>query len=154
MGRFYTASFDNIGVSAAQDLWGIATAATTSLILHGVIVGQSSDYGDAAAEGLRILIIRGATTVGSGGSAVTPSPNPPGGAAASSTVRRNDTTAATGGSPLTMVADAFNIQAGYQLWLPPEVRIIVAPSSRLVVNLPAAPTDVIQVSSTIFFEEV
>jgi hypothetical protein len=153
MARIYTAAFDNIAVSAAQDLFEIAPAATAGVVIHKLLIGQSSDYGDAQAEGLRLLIIRGATSTGTGGATITPANTIPGGAAASSTVKRNNTTAATGGTPVTLHADCFNVQAGYQFIWTPETRLAVAPSSRVVVNLPAAPVDAITMSATIYFEE-
>jgi hypothetical protein len=153
MGRVYSAIFDAVAVSVAQDLFEIAPPATTGILIHGLVIGQNTDYGDAQAEGLRILLIRGATTTGSGGATITPNPATPGEAAASSTVKRNNTTAATGGSPLTIHADCFNVQAGYQFWWTPETRLGCAPSSRIVVNLPAAPIDAITMSATLYYEE-
>jgi hypothetical protein len=154
MARIYAANFDAIAVTAAQDFFEIAPPATASVLLHGLMIGQSTDYGDAQAEGLRLLIIRGATTTGSGGATITPAQAIPGGAAASSTVKRNNTTAATGGTPVTLHADCFNVQSGYQFWWTPETRLICAPSSRIVVNLPAAPADSITFSATLYFEEL
>lgn len=153
MSRYYSVSFDNVAVSAAQDLFEVATASSAGVRLHGLVVGQSSDYGDSAAEGLRILIIRAHTSSGSGGSAPTPTVLTPGGSAASSTTEANNTTPASGGSPVTIHADTFNVQAGYQIWWPPEMRPACAPSSRIVVNLPAAPADALTMSATLYFEE-
>ena len=152
-GRIYSISFDDIAVSTAQDLFEVATPATTGVTLHGVFIGQSSDYGDAQAEGRRILVIRGATTSGTATS-VTPVKRLPGSGASVCTCKRNSTVAATGGAPETLHADAFNVQAGYQFWWTPETQPIVAPSSRIVVNLPAAPADEIRVSATLIFEEM
>ena len=152
-GRVYSISFDNIAVSTAQDLFEIATPATTGIALHGLMVAQSSDYGDAAAEGLRILVIRGATTTGTATS-VTPVSRMAGTGASVCTCKRNSTVAATGGTPVNVHADAFNVQAGYQLWWTPETQPVVAPSSRVVINLPAAPADAITVSATLIFEEM
>jgi hypothetical protein len=152
-GRIYSIVFTDIAVSAAQDLFEIATPAATGVNLLGLMVGQSSDYGDAQAEGARVLVIRGATTTGSGGASVTPVQMMPGTGASVCTCKRNNTTAATGGTPVQVHNDAFNIQSGYQFWWTPETTPRVAPSSRIVVNLPAAPTDAIQMSATLIFEE-
>lgn len=153
MARMYSIAFDAIAVSVAQDLFEITAPATCGVVLHGLVMGQSTDYGDAAAEGLRVLIIRGYTVSGSVGSSVTATPLIPGGAAASSTCERNNTTVANTGSPVTVHADCWNIQAGYQMWWTPETRIYVAPSTRIVINLPAAPADAITMSATLYFEE-
>lgn len=147
----YSCTFVGIAVSAAQDLFEIATPATSSVAIHGLVLGQSSDYGDAQAEGLRIQLIRGHTTTGSGGATITPVQLVPGGAAASSTVKRNNTTVATGGSPLVCWVDVWNVQAGYQMWWPPESHILVAPSSRIVVTQ-TAPADEITMSGTLIYE--
>ena len=152
-GRIYSISFDNIAVSTTQDLFEIATPATTGAALLGLFIGQSSDYGEAQAEGLRVLVIRGATTTGTATS-VTPVSRLPGTGASVCTCKRNSTVAATGGTPVNVHADAFNVQAGYQYWWTPETTPTVAPSSRVVVNLPAAPTDAITVSATLIFEEL
>lgn len=153
-GRIYSIVFTDIAVSAAQDLFEIATPAGTGAALLGLMIGQTSDYGDAQAEGARLLVIRAATTTGSGGASVTPVPMMPGTGASVCTCKRNNTTAATGGTPVNVHADAFNIQAGYQLWWTPETKPRVAPSSRIVVNLPNIPTDAIQMSGTLIFEEL
>ena len=74
-----------------------------------------------------------ATTTGSGGAAVTPQPLVPSEAVASSTVARNNTTVATDGTPLILVADAWNIAQPYR-W---DGRIIIPASTRLVVRTTA-----------------
>ncbi|HUS97124.1 MAG TPA: hypothetical protein VMX97_10325 [Hyphomicrobiaceae bacterium] len=153
MSRMYSASISEVAVSAIQDLWELVAATNVSVVIHGLLIGQSTDYGDAAAEGLPIQFTRGFTVSGSGGSTVTPTALDPGGAAADATVEANNTTQATT-SGVQIFADAFNIQAGYQLWFPPENRITIAGAQRLVVELPVAPTDSITLSSTIFFEEL
>ena len=51
-------------------------------------------------------------------------------------------------------ADAFNIQAGYQIILPPEMRWEVSPSDVLIVELQTAPSDSATFSGTVYFEEI
>ena len=153
MGRMYSASISEVAVSAIQDLWELAAATNVAVVIHGLVIGQSTDYGDAAAEGLPIQFTRGHTVSGLFGSTVTPTALDPGGATADTTVEANNTTQATT-SGVLVFADAFNVQAGYQLWFTPETRITIAGGQRLVVELPVAPTDAITVSSTIFFEEI
>ena len=152
--RLYAVTLDNISVAAAQDLFEIATPATTGCTLLGLFVGQTTRQGDAQAEMLRWLVIRGATTTGSGGATITAAPGlSPGVGAWSSTVKRNNTTLATGGTPQIMHADCFNVQAGIAHWWTPETMIECAPSSRLVINLPEAPSAAMTVSATLYFEE-
>ena len=155
MTRRYSATFDNIAVAAAQDLFEIATPATTGCALWGIFIGQTNRFGDAMAEGLRVLVIRGATTTGSGGATITAAAGlSPGVGVWSSTVKRNNTTAATGGTPQTLHADCFNVQAGYQFWWTPETMPRCAPSSRIVVNIPETPGASMTMSAALYFEEI
>lgn len=154
MGRIYSVQFNNVAVSAAQDLFEIVAPADAAVVLHSLIVGQSSDAGDAEAELLRWLILRGHTTSGSGGSSVTPVPLAAGDAAFGGTAEANNTTAATGGTPATVHADVFNVALGIQYRPTPEERIIISPSQRLVVNLPGAPADALTMSGTAIIEEI
>lgn len=153
--RMYSALFNNVAVSAAQDIFEIVAPSTAMVVVHSCFLGQVTDYGDAASEGLRVQFIRGHTGSGSGGSTVTPvrlgGNNYP---TAASTVEANNTTPASGGSPDTVFIDVFNIQVGWQYIPPPEQRIYVRPSERLVLNLPTAPADAITMSGTLIFEEI
>jgi hypothetical protein len=154
MSRRYSATFDNIAVTAAQDLFEIATPATTGCTLLGLFVGQTSRQGDTQAEMLRWLILRGATTTGSGGATITAASGlSPGVGVWSSTVKRNNTTAATGGTPQTLHADCFNVQQGIAFWWTPETAPEIAPSSRVVVNIPETPSASMTMSGTLYFEE-
>ena len=153
VGAPYSATFSAIAVSAAKDLFEITAPSTHRVAIREIRVGQYSDAGDAAAEILSILIIRGYTTTGSGGAAVTPSLLIPSDGVAASTVKRNNTTVAADGTPLILMADAWNIQAPF-LWLPDQNhRLIIAPSQRLVVRI-TAPADSITTNGTLVFEEL
>lgn len=152
MPRRYSCAMSAVAVTAQSDLWEITAPAAGIVRIAGVLIGQSTDYGDAAAEGLTIDIIRAYTSSGSGGSSVTPTPTNSSDSAAGSTVERNNTTIASGGSPVTLLSDAMNIQAGYQMIWPPEHMPILRNSERLVVRM-SAPADSLTVSSTLIFEE-
>ena len=152
MPRQYAATFAAVSVTAAQDVFEITAPSTGVVRLMGLVLGQSSDYGDAQAEGLSLTIVRGYTTSGSGGSAVTPSLLNSSNPAASAAVEANNTTVATTGTAVTLHADAWNVQAGYQLWWPPEVRPAARNSERIVVRS-TAPADAITLSGTLYFEE-
>ena len=155
MGRFYTVTFENVAVTAAQDLISLLPAANKPCTLHTVSISQSTDYGDAAAEGLRIKIIRGHTTVGSGGSSATPAKNDPGnGTAAGVTARVNDTTIASSGTAVDLWAENWNIQVPFYYRPTPEERIIWANAEYLVVRLMAAPADSITCSGSAVLEEI
>jgi len=158
MGMMYRAVFEDIAVSAAQDLFEILAPADAVVKVHEVYVGQSSDYGDASAEGLAISIVRGegSVTSGSGGGSVTPAPQEKGFAAAGSVVERNNTTKMVVGTGTLVVVhnDAFNIQSGWQYIPTPEGRPVISPGDRLTVELVGAPADAITMSATVVFEEI
>lgn len=157
MGRFYSASFSATSVSAAVDCFEILAATGKPFILHEVVLSQSSDYGDSAAEGLSVLIKRatGSYTSGSGGSTATPAKHATNDAAAGPTAETNNTTQASAGSGAltTIRAEAFNVQAGYQYLPPPEQRLAFLPSEACVISL-TAPADAITLSGTVVFEEI
>lgn len=156
MGRFYSVPFSAVSVSAAVDVFEVLAASGKPFILHEIAIAQSSDYGDAAAEGLSILIKRatGSYTSGSGGSTVTPAKHATNDAAAGPTAETNNTTQASAGSgALTAVrAEAFNVQAGYQYLPTPEQRMVFLPTEACVVSI-TAPSDALTLSGTLVFEE-
>ncbi len=153
MGRKYSVVVDAQAGTAAQDLVEINAAATKPVIIHEVRCSQSSDAGDAQDEMLQLKLVRGHTTSGSGGSAVTPTPLDPGDAAFGGTCERNNTTQATGGTPVTLLAEGFNVRAGF-IWLPtPECRPVIAANTRAVLSA-LAPADSLTFSVTIVLEEI
>jgi hypothetical protein len=151
----FTATFSAIAVTAAQDVFEIVAPADSRLRLREVRLGQYSDFGDAAAEILSVQILRGHSTTGSGGAAVTPA-NVEGHAgrrASAATVARNNTTVASGGSPETVLADAFNIAQGWR-YAPAEAEMIrLEKAVRLVVRT-SAPADSLTMNGTLVFEEL
>lgn len=157
MGRVYTASFSAVSVSAAVDCFEVLAASGKPFVLHEVVLSQSSDYGDAAAEGLSVLIKKGtgSYTSGSGGSTATARPHSTNDAAAGPTPETNNTTQASAGSGalITMRCEAFNVQAGYQYLPTPEQRMLFLPSEALVVSI-TAPADAISLSGSVVFEEL
>lgn len=157
----FSAVVSAVAISAAQDLFEIVAPATSRIAIRDIKIGQHSDFGDAAAEILGVSIIRGHTTTGSGGSAVTPVPlNAVSNQASAATVARNNTTIASNGTTQTIIADAFNVQGGWALSdvLGPggpeaaDKRIVMAPSERLVVRL-TAPADALTFDATLIWEE-
>ena len=151
----YTATFSAVAVTAAQDVFEIVSPSNSRIAIRKVIVGQYTDFGDAAAEILSILIIRGFTTTGSGGSAVV-GKNVQGHTGAPTTtavIAANNTTVALNGTGVTLIADTINIAAGWIYDPPPEERLIVDPSVRLVVRI-TAPADSITMNGTLIYEEL
>ncbi len=150
----YSVTFSAVAVSAQQDLFEIVSAASGIVLIHGFSLFQTSDHGDAQAEGLQLLWVRGHTTSGSGGSAATPVKQNSIDVAASSTCEVNNTTIASAGTTVTYAADGWNVQAGTgpYFW-PPEVRPVLRNSERGVLRM-SAPADAITLTGTIYFEEL
>lgn len=163
----YYAPFVAVAVTAAQDLFEITSPAGIKVAIREIVIGQYTEFADAQSELLSILLMRGHTITGSGGSTLTPITRSGHSAAtaATSVVKANNTTVATGGSPETMVADSFNVAAG---WVyrpgsiegvhrnpagPTDERIILQPSTRLVCRI-TAPADSITMNGTLVFEEL
>lgn len=113
MGRLYAIPFNGTVTNAGgnTDLWSLQPADDIPIRLRGFTLGQISEVGDTAEEGLRITVtyLPATFTVGSGGSSVTatkPPSDPVGGADFSMTARTNDTTVATT-SGTAIVRDEF-----------------------------------------------
>lgn len=154
MGQMYSAVFSSVAVTAQQDFFEIAAGSTGIVVIHSVEISQSTDVGDAAAEGLAIIHKRGATTTGSGGSTPTIVPLETGNATSESTVKANNTTKATSGTIVSLHSSNWIIQQPY-LYLPtPEMRHVLSPSQRYTVELGTTPADSVTVSGTIVFEEI
>jgi hypothetical protein len=158
MARIYAVTFDEVAVTAQQDLFDIAPATNKPIKIHELIITQSSEVAEAQEEVLHIRIVRGFATVGSGGSAFTAVPYTSSADVASgATCRINDTSKAVVGAGATDVlrSDNFQVRAGYY-WLPtPETQpIISAASTRVVVQLNTTPADSVTLSGTLLFEEI
>lgn len=151
----FSAVVSGVAVSAAQDVFELVAGAATRVRLRQIRLGQTSDFGDAAAEGLSVTLIRGFTTAGSGGAAVSPA-NLAGHASAAqatSTVNRNNTTLAQDGASAVLHADAWNIAEGWCYSPAPEEMPVLEKSQRLVVRI-GGPADEITVNATLVFEEI
>lgn len=154
-GRFYAVTFEAVAVTAAQDLFELTPADDKPVLIHGLYLSQSSDVADAAEEMLRVKIIRGHTTGGSGGSTPTPAPLASSANAAAGFVSKvNNTTIASAGTAVDLHAEAFNIRAGLVYIPTPEARPGASQANvTIVVRLMAAPADSLTMSGTLIVEE-
>src|SRR3990167_5918895 len=125
-GRIYTVVGQSVNLPAtnAFDLVEITPADDKPIRLHAFFLGQSgsADFGDAQEEGLRIAIIRGHTTSGSGGSAPTPRPLNRSDAAAGFTAEVANTTIASVGTTHQLHEDCWNVRTPYIYMPTPEMR--------------------------------
>lgn len=160
MGRFYSITIANTAKTAGTssgsliDLCEILAATGKPFVLHEIVLGQTSDYGDAAAEGTMISIKRGVGhTSGSFGMAVTPAPHMLSDTAAGATAEILNTTQATGGTITVLRAEAWNVQAGYQYLPTPETRIQFNPAEACIISV-TAPADALTYVGTVVIEEL
>lgn len=154
MGRMYSAAVASVAGTVVLDFFEIVAPSDAIVVIHGWRIGQHTEEGDAQAEMLQIKATKGATTSGSGGSAVTPTPLETGMPAFGGTVEAMNTTPASGGTPVTLYSDAFNVQGGHQETFTPEMRIVLSPGERFVLGLAEAPADSVTFDAVIFFEEI
>jgi hypothetical protein len=153
--RYYTVAFNSVAVTAQQDFFEISPADDKPVEVLGLMLAQSSDAGDAQDEQLALRVIRGFTASGSGGSAATPTALSPADTAAGFAAEINNTTVANTGTTVDLHNDAFNVRAGYQLWLPEgcEWKVNQAQTT-LVVRLATTPADSLTMSGTLYCREL
>jgi hypothetical protein len=123
MSRIYTVSFNGTITAAGgdTDLLEVLPADDKPVKLVGFVLGQISEVGDAAEEGLRISVMRLPATVtsGSGGAAATPQPMDSADAAAGAACEVNNTTVATTtGTAITLAEHGWNIRGPFEQWYP------------------------------------
>lgn len=148
MGRRYSFSFTEVAVTAQQDLFQIE-AQTVPAIIHAVYLSQTSDVGDAASEGLSILIRRFTDTVTNDVAEV----KLDGGSAnANANLAINETTELVTGTE-TIHSEGWNILLPFVFIPPPELRPVVQVGNGLAVNLNTTPADSLTMSGTLYFEE-
>ena len=149
MGRIYSASFTETAVTGQQDLFQIE-ANTVPAIIHAVFLSQTSDLGDAASEGLSILIRRCTDAVTNDIAEVALDG---GDAAANADLAVNETTELVTGAS-TIHSEAWNILTPFVYLPPPELRPVVQIGDVITVNLNTTPADSITMSGTLYFEEI
>lgn len=150
----YSVTFSAVAVSAQQDLFELVAPAAGIVIIHGYELFQTSDHGDAQAEGLQLNWVRGHTTSGSGGSSATPGKQSSLDGASNVTAEVNNTTIASSGTTTTYAAGGWNAQGGTgpTFWTP-ETRPVLRNAERGVLRQ-SAPADPITLSGTLYFEEL
>jgi hypothetical protein len=144
MPRIYTVSADNITYTAAgtdTDLFSIDPAADKPTAIKSLVIKPTSELQEAQEEWVRLKIIRGHTTVGSGGAAATARPLDPGDTAYSGSCRVNDTTIASAGTGVDLWSDAFQVRVGYELFRAPEDWFWTTGANFIVVRLMSTVAD-------------
>ena len=153
-GRLYSANFNDVTVTAAQDFFELNVPSDAVVALMEIHLSQQTELGDAQEEQLNILVKTGATTSGSGGTTPTAVPRSLGDPAFGGTVEVNNTTKASTGTIVTHMAEWWNIRIPYDKIFTPESWIMVSPSARLTIELVGAPADAVDISGWILFAEI
>ena len=154
MSGIYTVQFSGVAVTVQQDFIEATAAAAKPLVLIAFGISQSSDVGDAAEEGLSILMKSGQSTSGSGGSAYTPVALDASQAAASFAAEVNNTTKASTGTIVTHYTYAWNVRAPLDIVLPEPMQIILPAARRMTIELATTPADSLTVSGYAVFQEI
>lgn len=156
MARTYMVPINAVAVTAAQDLWQITPVAGKPVRILGLVIGQYTDVGDAASENLSLKISRGWATTGSGGTDLTTTSPPcdPSDGAAGFNAKINNTTVASAGTEVPLFGDAWNTQAGYQMWFPEDSQPGCNSTTGVILTARiTAPADSITVNGTLFVRE-
>jgi hypothetical protein len=155
MSRPYVIQFNNVSVSAAQDLFNVAATSGMSFMLHQFEL--NSENSSSAAE-LRVVIKRLTATVtnGSGGSAATISPIGSSlDTTATVTGRLNDTTrATTSGTTTNLFPFGWNVLNGLFFCPPPEIRPVFGLSQNMLIGLETAPASATTMNGYVVIEEL
>jgi len=153
--RFFSATFEEVSVGAAQDLFEFSVPADKIMVIHHVAITQSSDAGNAESEQIRLKIKRvtGAPTPGSGGTSANPA-GVTGPGTSDVSVSVNHTTRLTGGTATTIYLEDVNIMGGFHYLPTPDDRPVFSPSEYCVIGIEAAPATALTMSGTVVYEEL
>lgn len=152
-GRLYTVSFQNVTLSAAQDLIMVKAGSSNPIALTSINLGQITGT-TVANQRIRIQMLPATVTNGSGGNAGTVSKWIASDAAASATARINDTSQATsGGTIVDIWDDEWNILNGW-IWVPPILSRppVAAVSAAFRIAIDSTPSSIVASGSLVFEE--
>lgn len=160
MGRIYTVPWtgDVTNAGGNVDLWELLPADDQIIAIRGFRLGQTSEVGDAAEEGLRVTVrrMRATVTSGSGGSAGAPEDVSRANQAPGFASETNNTTVATTSGDSEIIEElAWNNRVSpLEVWYPD---INFAPKAiqgeALLVRIETTPADDFTFCGTIWVEE-
>lgn len=160
MSRIYTVSYSGTYTAAGTDtdLLEITPADDKPVKLLGFSLGQTTEVGDTAEEGVRVTVIRlpATFTSGSGGSAGTVNALDSADAAAGLTTEVNNTTVATtSGTAVNLVELGWNERnTPYEFWFPPRCEPVVKGAEGMVVRAQTTLADDMSIACTFWLEEM
>lgn len=151
MPRCYTVTLTPTAIAVATtDLIAVRAAIDIPIKVRALRVWQTSDFGDAQDEVVTLQLVRGNTTVGSGGTTFTPVPKDKKDAAASFTARVGDTTAASAGTTDTPYTTGWNVRAPLEMVFPEEMMTRGDQAGGFIVlRFGAAPADSLTIGASI-----
>lgn len=153
MPRRYSVSFENVAITAVQDLFQIKGAAGKMLKIIGVKFGCTTNTIPTAQNlATRARFVPATVTDGSGGSTPLLNKLDPGDAAASFTALANSTVKATSSGTAVVVHEAgFHVYAGEDYTFPDPP--CIGPSESFVYELIVAPGSSLNFSGKVIVEE-
>lgn len=151
MPREYTCTFENVAVSAAQDLFQVTGASGKMLLIQRVAVNASNTtLPTAQMISLRCRYLPATVTNGSGGSTATPAKQDPGDSAASFTCLANNTTkATTSGTAITLKEQPVHVYAGLDYSWRSGTEPCIGPSEAFVFELLSTVSGTVNLSGEI-----
>lgn len=161
--RLYAATFDNQSLTTANgdyDLFELQPGDDHPIKLHSLEVGFTAAEGDALEDFVRIAVIRGHTTGGSGGSSITNANMPRldpqlGDPNLAASLEYANSTIASSGTTQTLWATTFNIRAGLEkIWVPELRPVANQGNTSLVVRMLSTLDANDSCSATLVFEEL
>lgn len=156
-GRIYSANIPFTASTTEDDAAEIIAASTGIIALRRIVLGQTTELGDAAEEILEVSVLRaaGAYTTGSGGTTPTPTPADQEGAASSSSAKVNNTTVAVVGSGTLVTAFTlpWNVRGEFLYIAADGEEIICSPTDAIIVRV-SAPADSVTWGGFVTWEEL
>ncbi len=153
MSRIYKVPFDNILVSAAQDLLQIKGATGKMLrILEINLACTDTSLATGQMLQLRCRFLPATVTDGSGGGTITPVAMPGDSAASFTCLRNNTTPATTSGTAVVHRTDSMHLYSPYTYPFPKPVE--VGQSESFTFELEGAPSGTVHLSGGAIVEEL
>jgi hypothetical protein len=154
-GRMYWVDLTPTAVTVAADLIEISPADDKPVRVRALLLGQTTELGDAAEEGISVVWVRGHTTSGSGGSAPTPRPVAPNDTAAGFAAETFNTTAASAGTGVNLARHVWNVRCPLERpYTDEEAPEATQGNVTLVLRMAAAPADSITIAGSVLVEEL
>lgn len=151
----YPFSATVLSTGGPSNFWNVTAPSGSRVALREIRLGQYTEFGDAQAELLSIILMTGSTAIGSGSLITGVNPNRYSGApTAGSSVTGPSTTLASTASATLVLADSFNVAAGWYYRPPILERIVLGLSQRLIVHCPSTPNDPITLNGTMVLQEL